>query len=88
MAFLNCLNIFSQQLNREGLGPQDESVAQEKLEATAENNSTSDHSSSSKTCTLGQELINKKGSDAQVRNLFLVRNLLFLQLLDLSYSIV
>ncbi|XP_021858305.1 two-component response regulator-like APRR5 isoform X2 [Spinacia oleracea] len=60
-----------QSLNREGLGPQDESVAQEKLEATAENNSTSDHSSSSKTCTLGQELINKKGSDAQVRNLFL-----------------
>lgn len=53
-------------LNRGGgIGPQDESVGQEKLEATAENNAASDHSSSSKTCAPRQELCNKKGSDAQ-----------------------
>ncbi|KAL2921645.1 Two-component response regulator-like APRR5 [Bienertia sinuspersici] len=48
-----------------GVGPQDESVAQEKLEATAENNATSDHSSSSKTCAPRQDPCIKKGSDAQ-----------------------
>lgn len=53
------------QLSRGGLGPQDESVGQEKLEATAENNATSDNSSSSKTRAPRQELCTKKGSDAQ-----------------------
>lgn len=51
-------------LNR-GLGPQDESVAQRKLEATAENDATSDHSSSSKACAARQDQSIKKGSDAQ-----------------------
>ncbi|XP_021762970.1 two-component response regulator-like APRR5 isoform X1 [Chenopodium quinoa] len=54
------------QLNRGGgLSPQDESVGQEKLEATAENKAGSDHSSSSKTSAPRQDLCNKKGSDAQ-----------------------
>ncbi|KAJ8446271.1 hypothetical protein Cgig2_016042 [Carnegiea gigantea] len=52
------------QLNR-GLGPPDESVAQRKLEATAENDATSDHSSSSKACAARQDQSIKKGSDAQ-----------------------
>ncbi|PIM97872.1 hypothetical protein CDL12_29652 [Handroanthus impetiginosus] len=41
-----------------GLGPPDESVAQQKDEATSENNATSNHSSGYREC-------NEKGSDAQ-----------------------
>ncbi|XP_057527147.1 two-component response regulator-like APRR5 isoform X1 [Amaranthus tricolor] len=44
--------------------PQNASVAQEKLEATAENNAESNHSSSSKTRVQGQDQ-SRKGSDAQ-----------------------
>ncbi|KAL9240594.1 hypothetical protein vseg_014794 [Gypsophila vaccaria] len=47
------------------LGPQDDSIAQEKLEATAENGAISDHSSGSKTCAPMQDNCLKKGSDAQ-----------------------
>lgn len=61
-----------QQLSVE-VSPENASVAQEKLEATAENNAESDHSSSSKTRVQGQDL-SRKGSDAQVRN-FCILNL-------------
>lgn len=56
-----------QSMNREGHGPQDESITLQKLEATAENTATSEHSSSSKTCAPPprQEECTKKRSDAQ-----------------------
>lgn len=54
-----------QSMSRGGLGQQGESGEQEKLEATAENNATSDHSSSFKTCAPTQDECIKKGSDAQ-----------------------
>ena len=62
----------SQQLSIE-VKPQNASVAQEKLEATAENNAESNHSSSSKTRVQGQDQ-SRKGSDAQVGN-FCIMNL-------------
>ncbi|KAH9611785.1 hypothetical protein KSS87_011699 [Heliosperma pusillum] len=46
-------------------GPRDESVALDTLEATAENNATSDRSSGSKACAAMQEDCFKKGSDAE-----------------------
>ncbi|KAK9672353.1 hypothetical protein RND81_12G095200 [Saponaria officinalis] len=51
--------------SRKGHGPQDESIAEEKLEATAENNATSDHSSGSKACARIRDDCLQKGSDAQ-----------------------
>ena len=55
-----------------GHGPQDESITLQKLEATAENTATSEHSSSLKTCAPPprQEESTKKRSDAQVRIFF------------------
>lgn len=55
-----------QSMNR-GHGPQDESITLQKLEATAENTATSEHSSSSKTCAPPPrpEESTKKRSDAQ-----------------------
>lgn len=47
------------------LSHQEGTVAQEKAEATAENNAVSNHSSGSKACSRLQEDIVKKGSDAQ-----------------------
>lgn len=47
-------------------GPLDESVAQQKIEATAENNACSSHSSGYNACVqINRECI-EKGSDAQV----------------------
>ncbi|KAH6756264.1 hypothetical protein C2S53_003684 [Perilla frutescens var. hirtella] len=48
-----------------GLGPPDESVAQEKDEATAENNATSNHSSGYISCIKKNKEGIEKGSDAQ-----------------------
>ncbi|GMH08825.1 hypothetical protein Nepgr_010665 [Nepenthes gracilis] len=47
------------------LGLQDESVAEQKVEATAENNAASNHSIGSKAGEHGREECVKKGSDAQ-----------------------
>ncbi|KAM7268309.1 hypothetical protein ACFE04_010475 [Oxalis oulophora] len=48
-----------------GSSPQDESVGQQKVEATAENNAASDHSSGSMRCVLRNKDSFEKGSDAQ-----------------------
>ncbi|GMP70745.1 hypothetical protein CsSME_00029464 [Camellia sinensis var. sinensis] len=48
-----------------GHGPQDDSVAQEKVEATAENNATSNHSSGYMACVQRNRECIEKGSDAQ-----------------------
>lgn len=58
-------HVWRRQSLKRGLGPQDESIGQQKLEATAENNATSDHSSSSKACAARPVQCIKKGSDAQ-----------------------
>ena len=47
-------------------GPQDESVAQQKVEATAENNDASIHSSGDTACIQRNKELIEKGSDAQV----------------------
>ena len=54
------------QSSRGGHGPQDESVAQQKAEATAENNATSNHSSGFMACVERNRECIEKGSDAQV----------------------
>lgn len=46
--------------------PVDESVAQQKVEATAENNACSNHSSGYKACVQRNRECIEKGSDAQV----------------------
>ncbi|PSS32282.1 Two-component response regulator-like [Actinidia chinensis var. chinensis] len=48
-----------------GHGPQNESVAQQKAEATAENNATSNHSSGFRACVERNRECIEKGSDAQ-----------------------
>ncbi|XP_057951285.1 two-component response regulator-like APRR9 [Malania oleifera] len=48
-----------------GNGPQDESVAEQKVEATAENNAGSNHSSGYKACIQRNKECIEKGSDAQ-----------------------
>ncbi|KAL6972171.1 hypothetical protein U1Q18_042544 [Sarracenia purpurea var. burkii] len=50
---------------RGGHGPQDESVAQQKVEATAENNAASNHSSGLMACVQRNRECIEKGSDAQ-----------------------
>jgi len=47
-------------------GPQDESVAQQKVEATAENNAASNRSSGDAACIQRNMELIEKGSDAQV----------------------
>ncbi|XP_057507156.1 two-component response regulator-like APRR5 [Actinidia eriantha] len=54
-----------QSSSRGGHGPQDESVAQQKAEATAENNATSNHSSGFMACVERNRECIEKGSDAQ-----------------------
>lgn len=49
-----------------GPGPPDETAAQQKLEATAENNDTSNHSSGYMTCIQRNRECIEKGSDTQV----------------------
>ncbi|GAB2265002.1 hypothetical protein Dimus_000071 [Dionaea muscipula] len=53
------------QLVSGSLGPQNDTVAQHKAEATAENNAASYHSTGSKAYSQRQEDMAKKGSDAQ-----------------------
>lgn len=48
-----------------GLGPPDESMAQQKIEATAENNATSNHSSGYMACIQRNRECIEKGTDAQ-----------------------
>lgn len=47
-------------------GPQDESVAQQKIEATSENDAVSNHSNGNTACIQRNEDKIDKGSDAQV----------------------
>lgn len=56
----------SYQSSSAGQGPQDESVAQQKVEATAENNAISNHSSDYMACIQKNRECFEKGSDAQV----------------------
>ncbi|GAB4858613.1 hypothetical protein Ancab_010087 [Ancistrocladus abbreviatus] len=54
-----------QSLSGGALGPKDESAVRQQIEATAENNAASNHSTGSKACAQKQEECVKKGSDAQ-----------------------
>lgn len=56
----------SYQASGSSQGPVDESVAQQKVEATAENNACSNHSSGYKACVQRNRECIEKGSDAQV----------------------
>lgn len=49
-----------------GPGPPDENMAQQKIEATAENNATSNHSSGYMACIQRNRECIEKGTDAQV----------------------
>lgn len=55
-----------QQSNTGVNGPQDESDAQQKVEATAENNAASNHSGGGAACIQRNKELIEKGSDAQV----------------------
>lgn len=57
-------------------GPLDESVAQQKVEATAENNACSSHSSGYNACVQRNRECIEKGSDAQVICIILMEFLL------------
>lgn len=57
-------------------GPLEESVAQQKVEATAENNACSNHSSGYKACVQRNRECIEKGSDAQV-TYFTLHEILF-----------
>lgn len=65
-----------------GNGPQDESVAQQKVEATSENNPTSNHSSDHVACIQKNKEALNKVSDAQVS----VSHFLDILLMEQMYS--
>ncbi|KAK4480540.1 hypothetical protein RD792_013617 [Penstemon davidsonii] len=58
-------NLWQHSSNSAGLGPPAESIAQQKVEATAENNALSNHSSGYMACIQRNRECIEKGSDAQ-----------------------